>query len=43
MTPGANVTHDSAIENRFFELTEDFKVFDEFMQKYSSSVWSLTE
>jgi hypothetical protein len=41
--PGANVTHDSAIENRFFELTEDFKVFDEFMQKYSSSVWSLTE
>ena len=36
--PGANVTHDYAIE-----LTEDFKVFDEFMQKYSSSVWSLTE
>lgn len=34
--PGANVTHDYAIEKRFFELTDDFNVFDEFLQKYSS-------
>lgn len=34
--PGANVTHDYAIEKRFFELIEDFKVFEEFLQKYSS-------
>ncbi|WP_048049151.1 hypothetical protein [Methanosarcina mazei] len=33
--PGANVTHDYAIEKRFFELTEDFKVFEEFLRKYS--------
>jgi len=34
--PGANVTHDYAIEKRFFELTEDFKAFEEFLRKYSS-------
>lgn len=34
--PKANVTHDVAIYNRIFELIEDFEIFEEFMQKYSS-------
>jgi hypothetical protein len=41
--PQTNMTNDIAVDNRFSELTEDLKMFDEFMQKYSSSVWSLTE
>lgn len=39
--PQTNMTNDFAIDNRFSELTEDFKIFEEFLQKYSSSlVWS---
>lgn len=41
--PQTNMTNDIAVYNRFSELTEDFKIFAEFMQKYSSLVWSLTE
>lgn len=36
--PQANVTHNYAINERFFELIEDFKMFEEFMQNIV--VWS---
>ena len=32
----ANVSHEFAIHKRIFELLEDFKIFEEFMLKYSS-------
>lgn len=32
----ANVSHEFAIISRVFELFEDFKMWEEFMQKYSS-------
>jgi len=32
----ANVSHEYAIQRRIFELFEDFKIFEEFMLKYSS-------
>jgi len=32
----ANVSHEFAIHKHIFELPEDFKIFEEFMLKYSS-------
>lgn len=34
--PQTNIENDYAIEKRFFELIEDFKIFEEFVQKFSS-------
>ncbi len=34
--PQANVSHVFAINDRIFEMVKDFKLFEEFMIKYSS-------
>jgi hypothetical protein len=38
--PDANVTHDYAVNKRIFELFKDFRMFEEFMLKYSSVEWT---